>query len=108
MQTRRSFERPFCRGCPASGLQGAALYPEGPSGEGNLRILFSSFAEMLGIFISTIVGALSLVWWFRVTNTKAHYVPDFTFLKSGRALPREAEALAGVMASMSDRAAGRE
>ena len=26
VQTRRSFERPFCRGCPASGLQGAALY----------------------------------------------------------------------------------
>jgi cytochrome o ubiquinol oxidase subunit 2 len=69
--------------CLALGGCSAALFdPRGPVGQAEKTILLDSLAIMLAIVVPTIVGALAVAWWFRATNTKARYLPDWEF--SGR------------------------
>lgn len=44
--------------------------------------MLDSLAIMLAIVIPTIVAVLVFAWWFRESNMRARYVPDFVY--SGR------------------------
>ena len=58
------------------------LDPRGPVGAAERLILFNSLAIMLSIVVPTILATLAFAWWFRASNTKAAYQPDFVY--SGR------------------------
>jgi cytochrome o ubiquinol oxidase subunit II len=62
-----------CAGC------GGVLDPAGPIGAAQKLILFNSVAIMLTIVVPTIVATLAFAWWFRASNRKAVYRPDFVF-----------------------------
>jgi cytochrome o ubiquinol oxidase subunit 2 len=60
----------------------AVLSPVGPVGEGNRIVLLDSLAIMLAIVVPTIVAILAFAYWFRTSNTRARYRPDWAY--SGR------------------------
>jgi cytochrome o ubiquinol oxidase subunit II len=60
----------------------AVLSPAGPVGEGNRIVLLDSLAIMLAIAVPTIAAILAFAYWFRASNTRARYLPDFAY--SGR------------------------
>jgi cytochrome o ubiquinol oxidase subunit II len=60
----------------------AVLSPVGPVGEGNRIVLLDSLAIMLAIAVPTIVAIFAFAYWFRASNTRARYLPDFAY--SGR------------------------
>jgi len=62
--------------------QPAVLDPQGPIGIAEKTILIDSLAIMLAIVIPTIAATLAFAWWFRASNTRATYLPDFEY--SGR------------------------
>jgi cytochrome o ubiquinol oxidase subunit II len=62
--------------------QPAVLDPQGVVGIAEKTILIDSLAIMLTIVIPTIAATLAFAWWFRASNTRAAYLPDFTY--SGR------------------------
>ena len=65
-------------GCAPSGV----MDPQGPVGAAEKLILFNSLGIMLAIVIPTILATLGVAWWFRASNTKARYRPDWEY--SGR------------------------
>ena len=62
--------------------QPAVLDPQGPIGFAEKTILIDSLAIMLAIVVPTIAATLGFAWWFRASNTRAIYLPDFEY--SGR------------------------
>jgi cytochrome o ubiquinol oxidase subunit II len=60
----------------------AVLDPRGPVGQADRTILLDSLAIMLAIVVPTIVATFVFAWWFRASNTRARYLPDWEF--SGR------------------------
>jgi cytochrome o ubiquinol oxidase subunit 2 len=67
---------------PLSGRADSILSPAGPVGAGDRIILLDSTAIMLAIVVPTMLATLAFAWWFRASNTRATYRPDFTY--SGR------------------------
>ena len=65
---------------PGCGL--AVLDPRGAVGTGEKTILIDSMAIMLAIVVPTIAATLLFAWWFRASNTRARFQPDFVY--SGR------------------------
>ncbi len=65
-----------------SGCGAALLDPKCPVGRAELVILVDSLAIMLAIVVPTIVVCLAFAWWFRASNKRATYLPDWEF--SGR------------------------
>jgi len=63
------------------GCQGV-LDPKGPIALAERQILFNALGIMLAIVIPTILATLGVAFWFRASNTRAAYLPDFNF--SGR------------------------
>ena len=68
--------------CTLDGCSGGILDPQGPVGAADTKILFNALAIMLAIVVPTIVATLGVAWWFRVSNTRARYQPEFVY--SGR------------------------
>jgi cytochrome o ubiquinol oxidase subunit II len=62
--------------------QTAVLSPAGPVGEADRIVLMDSLAIMLAIVVPTIVAILAFAYWFRSTNTRARYRPEWAY--SGR------------------------
>jgi cytochrome o ubiquinol oxidase subunit 2 len=62
-----------------SGCDWAVLDPKGPIADANKTILIDSVAIMLAIVVPTIVATLAAAWWFRSSNTRARYLPDFEY-----------------------------
>ena len=58
------------------------LDPQGPVAASDSIILIDSVFIMLTIVVPTIVATLGFAWWFRASNPRAHYQPDFVY--SGR------------------------
>jgi cytochrome o ubiquinol oxidase subunit 2 len=58
------------------------LDPQGVVGIAEKTILIDSLAIMLVIVLPTIATIVAFAWWFRASNTRATYLPDFTY--SGR------------------------
>ena len=57
----------------------ALLDPRGPVGQAQRTILIDSLAIMLAIGVPTILATFAFAWWFRASNTRAHYRPDWEF-----------------------------
>jgi cytochrome o ubiquinol oxidase subunit II len=71
--------------CPAfllGGCAGGILDPRGPIGAADSLILLDSVGIMAVIVVPTIAGLLAIAWWFRASNTRARYQPEFVY--SGR------------------------
>jgi cytochrome o ubiquinol oxidase subunit 2 len=62
-----------------SGCDWAVLNPKGPIGDANRQILIDSVAIMLAIVIPTVIATLAAAWWYRSSNTRAQYLPDFEY-----------------------------
>jgi cytochrome o ubiquinol oxidase subunit 2 len=67
---------------PLAGCSGSVLDAQGPIGAANAKILLNALAIMLAIVVPTLVGTLVFAWWFRASNTRASYLPEFVY--SGR------------------------
>ncbi|ARN80971.1 ubiquinol oxidase subunit II [Methylocystis bryophila] len=63
-------------------VSGGVLEPRGPVGAGNAQILLNSLAIMLMIVVPTLLATIAFAWWFRASNSRATYRPDWTY--SGR------------------------
>jgi cytochrome o ubiquinol oxidase subunit II len=61
------------------GCDWAVLDPKGPIADGNATLLVDSVAIMLVIVVPTIVATLAAAWWYRSSNTRARYLPDFEY-----------------------------
>ena len=58
------------------------LDPQGPIGAADTAILIDSVAIMLAIVLPTIVAIFAFAFWFRASNTRARYLPNWEY--SGR------------------------
>ncbi len=56
--------------------------PKGPVAAADMTILIDSIAIMLAIVVPTIIAILAFAFWFRASNPRARYRPDFAY--SGR------------------------
>src|ERR1700758_4937571 len=61
------------------GCSEGVLDPKGPIAEAERQILFNSLGIMLAIVIPTIVATLGVAFWFRSSNGRARYQPEFTY-----------------------------
>jgi cytochrome o ubiquinol oxidase subunit II len=61
------------------GCSGGVLDPQGPIGAANVKILFNALGIMLMIVVPTIIAILIFAWWFRESNPRARYRPDFVY-----------------------------
>jgi cytochrome o ubiquinol oxidase subunit 2 len=64
------------------GCSEGVLDPQGPIASAERQILFNSLGIMLAIVIPTILAILGVAFWFRSSNSRALYMPDFNY--SGR------------------------
>src|ERR1700722_6157142 len=65
-----------------SGCSEGVLDPKGPVAAAERLVLFNSLGIMLAIVIPTILATLGVAFWFRASNRRARYRPDFAY--SGR------------------------
>ena len=64
------------------GCTEGVLDPKGPIAAAERQILFNALGIMLAIAIPTILATLGVAAWFRASNRRARYLPDFEY--SGR------------------------
>src|ERR1700751_788640 len=64
---------------PLAACHTAVLSPVGPVGEGNRIVLMDSLAIMLAIVIPTILAIFAFAYWFRASNPRARYLPNFAY-----------------------------
>src|SRR4029077_2432971 len=64
------------------GCSEGVLDPKGPVAAAERLIMLNSTGIMLAIVIPTILATLRTAFWFRASNTRATYLPDFAY--SGR------------------------
>jgi cytochrome o ubiquinol oxidase subunit II len=64
------------------GCTEGVLDPKGPIASAEQQILLDSLGIMLAIVIPTILATFAVAYWFRSSNTRARYLPDFNY--SGR------------------------
>src|SRR6266567_1672851 len=69
-------------GVALSGCTEGVLDPKGPIAADERQILFNALGIMLAIVIPTILATLGVAAWFRASNKRARYLPDFEY--SGR------------------------
>jgi cytochrome o ubiquinol oxidase subunit II len=63
---------------PLSGCSGV-LDPQGPIGASERLILIDSLVIMLAIVVPVILATIGFAWWFRASNTRATYLPNWAF-----------------------------
>ncbi len=59
--------------------QPGVLSPKGPVGVGDKTILLDSLLIMLAIVVPTVAATIGIAWWFRASNTRARYMPDWAY-----------------------------
>ena len=64
------------------GCAEGVLDPKGPVASVERQILFNSLGIMLAIVVPTILATLGVAFWFRASNERARYRPNFRY--SGR------------------------
>ena len=80
--------RPAPRVCAEQGGTGGTgrsmniFNPQGPVAAADQTILIDSVAIMLAIVVPTIIAILAFAYWFRHSNSRAFYLPNFAY--SGR------------------------
>jgi len=60
-----------------AGCTEGVLDPKGPIAVAERQILFNALGIMLAIVIPTILATLGVAGWFRASNQRARYLPDF-------------------------------
>jgi cytochrome o ubiquinol oxidase subunit 2 len=65
-----------------AGCSGGVLDPKGEIAAQESEILLNSVGTMLIIVAPTLLATLAFAWWFRASNRRARYLPDWVF--SGR------------------------
>jgi cytochrome o ubiquinol oxidase subunit 2 len=65
--------------CAALAGCGGVLTPRGPVAASEKLILIDSMAVMLVLVVPTVLAAFAIAWWFRASNTRAKYRPDWAF-----------------------------
>ncbi|HEX6704136.1 MAG TPA: ubiquinol oxidase subunit II [Albitalea sp.] len=60
-----------------AGCKEGVLDPKGPIAFAELQILYDSLGIMLAIVVPTIVATLGVAFWFRASNRRARYRPEF-------------------------------
>ena len=65
-----------------AGCRYSIFEQHGPVGAADALITLDALVIMLAIVIPTIVATLAFAWWFRASNTKARYLPTWSY--SGR------------------------
>ncbi len=79
-EVRRSFRlSPLAAALLLSGCDLGVLDPKGPIADANRTILVDSVAIMLAIVIPTVLATLAAAFWYRSSNTRARYLPDFEY-----------------------------
>jgi len=53
------------------------LDPQGPIAAAEKTILIDSIAIMLAIVVPTIIAIFAFAFWFRQSNSRATYLPDW-------------------------------
>ncbi len=61
------------------GCTEGVLDPKGPIAAAERQILFNALGIMLAIVIPTILATLGVAAWFRASNKRARYLPDFEY-----------------------------
>jgi cytochrome o ubiquinol oxidase subunit 2 len=61
------------------GCSGGVLDPEGPIGRSERIILLDSLSIMLAIVVPVVLAALAVAWWFRASNLRARYRPQWSY-----------------------------
>jgi cytochrome o ubiquinol oxidase subunit II len=64
------------------GCSEGVLDPKGPVAAAERLIMLNATGIMLAIVIPTILATLGTAFWFRASNLRAHYMPEFSY--SGR------------------------
>ena len=64
------------------GCSEGVLDPKGPIAAAERQVLFNALGIMLAIVIPTILATLAVAFWFRSSNKRARYMPEFIY--SGR------------------------
>ncbi len=64
---------------PLTGCGGGVLDPRGPVAASVLLILFDSLTIMMAIAVPVILATAGFAWWFRSSNGRAFYWPDWEF-----------------------------
>jgi cytochrome o ubiquinol oxidase subunit 2 len=59
--------------------QPAVLDPQGAIGAADKSILIGSVVIMLAIVLPTIAATLAFAWWYRSSNSRARYRPEFVY-----------------------------
>ena len=59
------------------GCSEGVLDPKGPVAAAERLIMLNSTGIMLAIVVPTILATLGTAFWFRASNTRARYMPDF-------------------------------
>lgn len=62
-----------------AGCENSVLLPIGPVAEAERVILLDSVAIMLAIVMPTLLAIGGFVWWFRASNKRARYLPDWCY-----------------------------
>ena len=62
-----------------AGCSEGVLDPKGPIAAGERLILFNSLSIMLAIVVPTIVATLAVATWYRASNKRARYRPEFEY-----------------------------
>src|SRR5712675_2341143 len=65
-----------------AGCAEGILAPQGPIAAAERQIMFNATGIMLAIVIPTMLATLGVAYWFRSSNKRARYLPDFEY--SGR------------------------
>jgi len=68
---------PLIAAMALAGCNEGVLDPKGPIAAAEHQILFNALGIMLAIVIPTILGTLAVAAWFRASNVRARYLPDF-------------------------------
>jgi cytochrome o ubiquinol oxidase subunit 2 len=64
------------------GCRYSILDPQGPVGAADALITIDALVIMLAIVVPTMIATVAFAWWFRASNAKARYLPDWNY--SGR------------------------
>ena len=62
-----------------AGCREGVLAPIGPIGGAEDQILFETFGAMLLVVVPVILMILAFAWWFRASNRRAAYRPDWSY-----------------------------
>jgi cytochrome o ubiquinol oxidase subunit 2 len=68
--------------CLLPGCRLLVLDPAGPVSAAENTILLNAVVIMLAIVVPTILATLGFAWWYRASNTRARYLPNWSY--SGR------------------------